>query len=193
MKHNGGIIFHDIMNIGKIKGQENIENAEYIRSQMLPQVVDKVLNQTSNGNYRLNIIQGREAFVTHLVKNTSDFQSVVMQVKIRDPETPDIEGLEDEIKLVHNDGTGNEWRYWYSKQKCPAPKNWNNVNRKGEIYLKPQEDCPLLFKVLIFRDVIERDVLIDIYEKEGYVVSTLKVHISPQVFGGARVDYIFRY
>ena len=32
MKHNGGIVFHDIMNIGKVKGQENIENAEYIRS-----------------------------------------------------------------------------------------------------------------------------------------------------------------
>ena len=32
MKHNGGIVFHDIMNMGKIKGQENIENAEYIRS-----------------------------------------------------------------------------------------------------------------------------------------------------------------
>ena len=36
-------------------------------------------------------------------------------------------------------------------------------------------------------------MLIDIYEKEGYVVSTLKIHISPRVFGGARVDYIFRY
>lgn len=44
MKHNGGIVFHDIYNIGKNQGQQNIENAEYIRSQMLPQVVDKVLN-----------------------------------------------------------------------------------------------------------------------------------------------------
>jgi len=82
MKHNGGIVFHDIYNIGKNQGQENIDNAEYIRSQMLPQIVDKVLNQTQNGNYYLSIIQGREAFATHLVKNTSDFQSVVMQVKI---------------------------------------------------------------------------------------------------------------
>ena len=116
-----------------------------------------------------------------------------MQVKIRDPETPDIEGLEDEVRLVHNDGTSNEWRYWFSKQKCPAPKNWNNVNWKGEIYLKPQEECPLLFKVLIFWEVIERDVIIDIYEKEGYVISSLKVHISPWIYAGARVDYIFRY
>jgi len=50
-----------------------------------------------------------------------------------------------------------------------------------------------LFKVLIFWEVIERDILIDIYEKEGYVISTMKVHIKPQVFGQARVDYIFRY
>lgn len=59
--------------------------------------------------------------------------------------------------------------------------------------MKPQEDCPLLFKVLVFREVIEWDVIIDIYEKEGYVVSTLKIHISPWVFGGAWVDYIFWY
>ena len=32
MKYNGGIIFHDIYNIGKNQGQENIDNAEFIRS-----------------------------------------------------------------------------------------------------------------------------------------------------------------
>ena len=37
----------------------------------------------------------------------------------------------------------------------------------------------MLFKVLIFREVLKRDVIIDIYEKEGYVVSSLKIHIEP--------------
>lgn len=36
-------------------------------------------------------------------------------------------------------------------------------------------------------------MIIDIYEKEGYVVSSLKIHISPWLYGQAWVDYIFRY
>lgn len=136
-KATGGIAFSDIFNIGNKRGNENLENAEYIRKQMLPEVVERVMNTSSFGNYYASVGQGVESFVTHMVKNTHEFQSLVLQVKIRDPETPDVEGLEDEVKLVHNDGTGNEWRYWFSKQKCPSPTNWNNVNWKYEIYLKP--------------------------------------------------------
>lgn len=72
-KATGGIAFSDIFNIGSKRGNENLENAEYIRKQMLPEVVERVLNTSSFGNYHVSVGQGVESFVSHMVKNTHEF------------------------------------------------------------------------------------------------------------------------
>ena len=93
---------------------------------------------------------GRPSFFQYTLKNPFAAKCV-FTIAFSDPDQ-EILGGESEISLVKNE-PHQEWEFWFDKGECSAPPFWDMVRPNNEILLKPNEEVPLLFKFLTFREV----------------------------------------
>jgi hypothetical protein len=154
-----------------------LTHISFIRDQQKGEVIDNLLKHHKSMEKDLEVRPGEPTFLSILVGNSAK-KSDIYSVKFEDPDqhilnTP-------ELSLVHNYNDKNEWKYWHENGKCTDPPTWDMVDDNGNIYLDPNQQCPILFKFFSYRETIVSRRKADLNDPRTLTPRTITVKIFQQ-------------
>lgn len=180
-----------------------LNHITFIREQQKDVVIENIIKNQKTSERDLEVRPGEPTFLSILIANPSR-RADVFSVKFEDPDEASLP--KPEFGLVHNYGNNNEWKYWFEYGKCTEPPAWDMVDDGGNLYLDPDQQCPMLFKFFSYRDAIiskkksdlidpntltPRKINIKIYQQsDESLVKNITVNIIPRP---NPIDHVFRF
>jgi hypothetical protein len=180
-----------------------LTHCNFIREQQKDYVIENLIKSHKTIERDLEVAPGEPKFMTILISNPTR-RADVFSVKFEDPDELILH--KPEFGLVHNYGSNNEWRYWFENGKCTEPPVWDMVDDGGNIYLDPDQQCPLLFKFFSYREatfskkksvlsdpttLTPRRINVKIYQQsDESLVKNITVTVIPRP---NPIDHVFRF
>ncbi|CAI2360854.1 unnamed protein product [Moneuplotes crassus] len=181
-----------------------LNHISFIRDQKKEELIDTVIKSHKTMEKEMAVMPGEPSFFSIMLNNASK-RSDVYSVKIEDPDekvlqTPEL------CLIYNNDKENSEWKYWSQNGKCVEPPSWDIVDDEGNIFLDPDQECPILFKFFSYRDAVvsnkksvinnprtltPRNINIKIYQQsDESLIKNITVSIVPRP---NPVDHVFRF